>query len=487
MRYQTPGEWGKLLGLDRIPEVRTLRAKLALLGDDAGRTARWSAQMARDWMHEDSQAAGVLLVDGHTRVYHGSLTPLPRRYVSRDRLCLRATSDYWVNALDGAPFFCVTRAIDPGLQQVIEADILPRLLVDVPAQPSAAELAAEPLRHRFTLVFDREGYSPDFFARLKARRIAILSYHKFPGVDWSADEFVAQQVTLQNGEEVTLKLAERGTALSNGLWVRELRQLEESGHQTSVLSTDYRSDIAKQAAAMFARWHQENFFKYMREHYGLDRLVAHGISPLPETTRLINPAWRKLDSAVRRSTGELVRARAKFAARILEAADHSPAAAAHEVKKGAMLEQLEAKEREHAQLKSERKARPKHITLKDLPESERVAELCAGRKQFIDTIKLIAYRAESALVQLAREQLLRHDDARSFVRGVMQSTINLRPDRERGELRIELHGQTNPLHDRVLEHLCAQLNETELSYPGTQLRLHYVTLRSSTFLADQDV
>ena len=197
LRYQTPGEWGKLLGLDRIPEVRTLRAKLALLGDDAGRTARWSAQMARDWMHEDSQAAGVLLVDGHTRVYHGSLTPLPRRYVSRDRLCLRATSDYWVNALDGAPFFCVTRAIDPGLQQVIEADILPRLLVDVPAQPSAAELAAEPLRHRFTLVFDREGYSPDFFARLKARRIAILSYHKFPSVDWSADEFVAQSLSVK--------------------------------------------------------------------------------------------------------------------------------------------------------------------------------------------------------------------------------------------------------------------------------------------------
>jgi hypothetical protein len=31
---------------------------------------------------------------------------------------------------------------------------------------------------------------------------------------------------------------------------------------------------------MFARWNQENFFKYMREHYGLDRLVEHGISPV---------------------------------------------------------------------------------------------------------------------------------------------------------------------------------------------------------------
>ena len=80
---------GKLLGFDRIPEVKTLREKTRLLGDDEARAARWSSQLARDWMAHDVQAAGVLLIDGHTRIYHGSLTKLPRRYVSRERLCLR--------------------------------------------------------------------------------------------------------------------------------------------------------------------------------------------------------------------------------------------------------------------------------------------------------------------------------------------------------------------------------------------------------------
>jgi hypothetical protein len=136
LRCQAPGEWGKLLGLDRIPEVKTLRQKVGLLGEDAARTARWSGQLARDWMACDVQAAGVLLVDGHTRVYHGSLTKLPRRYVSRERLCLRGTTDYWVNALDGAPFFCVTKPVDPGLRQTLEHDILPRLLEEVSAPNS---------------------------------------------------------------------------------------------------------------------------------------------------------------------------------------------------------------------------------------------------------------------------------------------------------------------------------------------------------------
>ena len=488
LRYTAPGEWGKLLGLDRIPEVRTLREKVGILGDDAERTARWSGELARDWMAHDVQAAGVLLIDGHTRVYHGSLTKLPRRYVSREKLCLRGTTDYWVNALDGQPFFCVTKPIDPGLQKTLEEEIVPRLLTDVPGQPSAEDLAADPLLHRFTLVFDREGYSPDLFLRLKQLRIAILTYHKHPGPDWPAGEFVRRKIIHPDGETSELLLAERGTCLSNGLWVREIRRLDQHGHQTSILSTDYRSDLTIAAAAMFARWHQENYFKYARQHYGLDRLVEHGTSPLPDTTRIVNPAWRALDSQVRRTTGQLTRQQAAFAAHTLRPDENTPAAAArHELQKGNALIALQTTQTLLATLKDQRKNTLKHIQIKDLPPERRIDQLRGGRKHFIDTIKLIAYRAETAMVHLARETLSRTDDARSFIRGLMNTTINLRPDIRNGILRVELHGQANPIHDFNVAALCAELNETETHYPGTNLRLNYVPLRSVNFPTDQDV
>lgn len=73
------------------------------------------------------------------------------------------------------------------------------------------------------------------------------------------------------------------------------------------------------------------------------------------------------------------------------------------------------------------------------------------------------------------------------MRGLLQTTINLRPDQAAGELRIELHGQANPAHDAVVTHLCEELNATETHYPGTKLRLKYIPLRSSAFLLDQDV
>ena len=116
-----------------------------------------------------------------------------------------------------------------------------------------------------------------------------------------------------------------------------------------------------------------------------------------------------------------------------------------------------------------------------------MAQLRAGRKQFLDTIKLIAYRAESALVAILREKKSRHDDVRSLVRGLFASSINLRPDATGTELHIELHGQANPAPDALLEHLCAELNSTDTHYPGTTLRLHFTTLRSSSFPRSQEI
>ena len=240
LRYCAPGEWGKLLGLDRAPEVRTLRGKIAHLAKD-GQPEQWSADLCADWMKAQPEQATAFYIDGHVRVYHGRQTRLPRRYVARQKLCLRACTDYWVNAMDGQPFFVVYQDVDPGLIQVLERDILPRLEREAPNQPTQEELESNPLSHRFTLVFDREGYSPKLFKQLKARRIACLSYKKRPGENWPEDEFLPTRVTLVSGNVVEMLLAERGTLLGSKkderVWVREIRRLMPGGHQTSILST----------------------------------------------------------------------------------------------------------------------------------------------------------------------------------------------------------------------------------------------------------
>ncbi len=118
LRHVPPGELGKVIGLDRVPEVRTLREKIALMADH-GTPQKWMRELSRTWMEEDPQEAGYLYVDGHVRVYHGAGTLLPRRYVSRERLCLRGTTDYWINDALGRPFFVVSKAVTDGLAAVL--------------------------------------------------------------------------------------------------------------------------------------------------------------------------------------------------------------------------------------------------------------------------------------------------------------------------------------------------------------------------------
>ena len=473
LRYEPPGEWGKLLGLDRIPEVRTLRDKLGQLCQPSGRAQRWSQTLSQEWMEGSAQSVGTAYIDGHVRVYHGRLTKLPRRYVARERLCLRGTTDYWVNAMDGQPFFVVTQTVDPGMLSVLRQSIIPRLKTELPCQPSAAELAADPYLSRFTLVCDRAVYSPEFFTEAKAERIALITYHKFPGPDWAVEEFTQREVKLVSGEMVTFELAERGTRLSNGLWVREVRHREPSGHQTPMLSTDYKRPLDQAAVALFARWCQENFFKYMGEHYNIDRLVEYGIEPLPETIQVVNPAWRELDGQVRKQAVLLAREQAQFGSLNLPIQADLQQTEALTVQKAQLLQTVQARQKEIEELKAKRHQTAKHVTLKELPEAQRFGQLRTDKKHLVDTIKLIAYRAETALVQVVRETLSRWDDARALVRQVFESAVDLRPDPAHKTLTVRLHRLATPAHDQTLRHLCEELTATETAYPGTDLRMVY--------------
>lgn len=470
LRYRAPGEWGNLLGLDRIPEVRTLREKLHLLANE-GHPEEWSGELCRQWMQATPALAVTVYVDGHVRVYHGSQTQLPRHYVARQKLCLHATTDYWVNDCEGQPFCVVHTEVDPGLIQVLEGEILPCLEKDVPGQPDAQALMDDPLLHRFRVVFDREGYSPALLKRLKEKRIACITYHKHPQEAWPVEEFQPYTVTLVSGEQVTMQLAERGTLLPQQLWVRELRKCNDNGHQTSIITTDYRSPLAPVAAAMFARWSQENFFRYARQHYHLDRLADYSVAPLSDATTMVNPAYRRLNAQIRSLTGKLNRLQVRSAS-IQQGEGLTPKVIERFQRcKGELQEQIESIQGEMIALKEQRKQVPPRIQAKDLPPDERFQQLNTSGKHLIDTVKMIAYRAETAMTNLLRPYLARPEESRLLVSSLYQTTADLIPDQKAETLTVSLHHSGNARNDGLIARLCEVLNETRTTFPRSVLRL----------------
>jgi transposase len=477
LQYEPPGELGKLLGLDRVPEVRCLRRKLAALSlDDAPQ--KWAGLLSRDWLEAAPELAGALYVDGHVRLYHGSQTALPKRYVSRQRLCLRATTDYWVNDILGQPFFAVDRPIDHGLLEALKSDIVPRLLKDVPGQPTAEELQADPYRARFVILFDREGYSPQFFKEMwQTHRIACITYHKYSKDDWPTTEFAEFETTLPGGEPVSLRLAERGTWIGDkksGLWVREVRKLTTSGHQVSLISTAFGTSGLDDAVRLFSRWSQENFFRYMMQHYAIDLLNEYGTEDIPETKRpVVNPRWRELDRQKRSVKSKLTHRQARFAALTLHPESDASSQTKWEKRKAELVEEIEQFEHELTDIDSQLKTMPSHLDWDKLPETDKFQRLAPSRKQLVDTVKMIAYRAETALASIVREELARTDDARSLLRDLFRSEADLVPDLERQVLCVHVHPMSNPRANRAIAHLLEHLNAAEFTYPGTSLRLVY--------------
>ena len=95
LKEYPPGELGRIVGLDRMPEVKTLRRKLSQLAARKGSQAL-GQEIAQRRIGEHGHVFGFLYVDGHVRAYHGKHT-IPKAYITRARLAAPATTDYWVN------------------------------------------------------------------------------------------------------------------------------------------------------------------------------------------------------------------------------------------------------------------------------------------------------------------------------------------------------------------------------------------------------
>jgi hypothetical protein len=146
---------------------------------------------------------------------------------------------------------------------------------------------------------------------------------------------------------------------------------------------------------------------------------------------------------------------------------------------GQLREAIQVLDAEIGNLKQQRKETPHRVAVNSLPEEDRFTRLKTERKHFIDTIKMIAYRAETAMASLLREHLARPEDARALLRQIFQADADLTPDLVAGTLTVGLHHLTQPAHDQAVGLLIAELNDTQTTFPGTELKVVFKFVGSS--------
>lgn len=170
----------------------------------------------------------------------------------------------------------------------------------------------------------------------------------------------------------------------------------------------------------------------MRQNFNIDRLVDYSMESIPETTKVINPEYRRLDGIVCRLAAKHSRELAKFAAIYLEGAIEVHEVEAYQQKKTFLLEGIQSMELELMTAKQQRKDVQCHIELSQLPEEERFKRLATPRKHLLDPIKMIAYRAETAMANILGHPMKKSDERRSLRRSIYQTEADLIPDEKMG-------------------------------------------------------
>lgn len=467
LKKQPPGEWGKLLGLDRIPEVGYFRKKIAQIYQQQ-KTDALQKELFIEWTSNIPEF--FFYIDGHVRVYHGSKANLPKRFVSREKLCLNGTTEFWVNDQQGMPLMVITGELNEKLKTAI-IQAIESIKKDLNLAPSEND---EPI---FTLIFDREAYEPAWFKSLqKEHQVAIISYRKNVTDKWDKECFETVKIKVLNND-VPTQLCERGTEL-NDLWFREIRKLSETGHQTAIITTHPTLSIAQIAEKMFSRWSQENFFKYMIENFDFDKMIQYGVEDVSQEIIVKNPEYNKLNYRLKKCREKLSRIKAQVFVKINKTEDLTIEKALESVnRKSELILKMDEYQKQINELIEQRKDIKPRISIADMPHQEKYNKLKTESKKLKNAILMIAYRAESALYNTIDPYYKNNKkDGRMLLKEIFNSDADMIPNYQDNTLTIRLHSLSNNRYNEVAQKLCTFLNETQTKFPSTNLILNYETV-----------
>lgn len=469
-RYN-PEKLGVILGLDRAPDVKTVRRKLGTL------FLRQKACVFMDKLVDSrlennaELELATIYVDGHSKSYYGKFKTGSTHLATRNRVD-KAVTDYWVNLLDGTPLLVVPTAFNESMTKV-----LPDIVQD------AKKVCHGKTDARLTVVFDRGGYSALLFEKLIAMGVDIITYNrgKIGPVDKSL--FVHKKTIINNREydyepycrETTLSVFE--TTTQQGKTVRVdtgrkvalqeilIRRKSDDGI-TSILTTIKDQKSIKIASTLFHRWSQENYFKYMKKEFDLDHLCTYGVENIPVDIDHPNPEYTKLTKDIAKQREIVDKICGKKAELFLDNDYKKVKKELEKLKNSKNTKKLKKHLAQIEKLRKMRKGIKERIAASDFKQLKREGRL------FSNVIKIAAYHIETELANLFKKYYVdRTGNARCLVAAMLKCSGTI--ETSRGKLMITLEKQATPLITRAAEKLCKILSERNVTYPGTKLILQF--------------
>ena len=455
-------EFGAVVGSGRAPCVKTLRRKLAELAGQK-MAGELGVRLARHWVDTGMVATAYLYVDGHMKSYTGK-RKLQEVWNSQRRMPLPGVHSYFVGDDSGHPLLFLTEELSTNLAK---------------AMPRIVEAIRQVLGdRRFTIIFDRGGYDGNLFAWLTAHKISFITYQR--GNPKLPDTAFSRRECRFEGRRVRFMIAADEVKVGKtGPWRRVVIRTKD-GHQTPIV-TNLGPEIgaARIACLMFARWRQENLFKYMGAHHGLDQLVSYGSDPANGDTLVANPERKRLDRLIAEKRKQLAALRAELGDALLDEPKLGRSAHGLKIAQAGAVKRLRSLESDIDTLVAARKPLAAKIRVADTGQRRDVMRL--EHKAIVDRIKISAYNAEEWLL----DRLICHYPNPHDVRDLLRSFAELsgRIDTTDNGVIVTLDPPDTPIHRRALRGLVEDLNSIGATFPGTDEPVTYQVAMHHTELA----
>ena len=475
-----PHALGRILGLDRGPEVKTIRRNITAVAR-TGRAEELLAAMAAAHVarldRTNPDLLAVFYVDGHVRAYQGA-HKVAKTHLSRLKFPAPATVETWVSDASGDPVLVVMT--EPGASLAME---LRRLLPDL--------RRAVGDDRRVLVGFDRGGWSPALFAHMDAAGFDVLTWRKGLAENVDPDLFTDVTYVDETGRTHTWRVADTTVDLPVGEHdeVFTMRQVSltvannktgrqedpaASTRQIHILTTRGDLPVEQVIYRMGSRWRQENYFRYARMHFDLDSHDAYATTQDDPTRLVPNPAKKKAHQQVLAARARYERALAATDAALLDAVSppQGQAVLITNTDHDRLTADLRAAETVLDTAQGAHRAIPARLPLGQVNPGQQVLDV--QTKLISHAIRIAAFNTATALARDVRVHTgyaRANHEAHTLVRQVLTGSGDIDPGD--GVLTVRLDPLPTQRATTAISQLCEHLTATKTRYPGTDLTLRF--------------
>ena len=199
-------------------------------------------------------------------------------------------------------------------------------------------------------------------------------------------------------------------------------------------------------------------------------------SSIPDTYTIPNPSYISLCQSHKSIAGKLARQKQLLAEKVMaydRTENEEKQMEKYLRQKSDILQTIELYQSELDAVKLKKKDEPKRVDIRDVDPEKELLTVSNDQKQLMDTVKMIGYRAETALANQIKSHMKNPEQARTLIRNIYQSHADLKVDLHNKRLCVLLHNSNSAAEDNIIRELFKILNQCHTVFPDSDLTMYY--------------